>query len=186
MLRSFLARAYLRQIRAPILCTWDEPGEEATMADAILKRTTFLVPDAERAAKFYMDVFGWTKWYDNQVAVHASFPPAAPHNAPCRLILLKVEDPAIGMLGLMQYLSPPFDAGVKKGRTKVQMGDPILVIETKDIDVIYPRAVKAGATIVAAPTDWEVPSHDGKSVIKLRTMSLFDPNGIYMEVNLKR
>jgi predicted enzyme related to lactoylglutathione lyase len=156
------------------------------MAHGILKRTTFLVGNAEESAAFYMNVFGWTKWYDNKVAVHRSFPPAAPHNAPCHLILLKVEDPNIGMLGLMQYLDPPYDMGVKKGRTRVQLGDTLLVIETKDVDGIYARAVKAGATIVAPPTDWEVPSHDGKGAILLRTMSMFDPNGIYMEVNFKR
>jgi len=156
------------------------------MAHAILKRTTFLVPDADTAADFYMHVFGMTKWYDSRVAVHPAFPPAAPPWAPCHLILLKAEDPAIGMLGLMQYIDQPFDAGVKKGRTRVQMGDPLLVFETKDVDGIHRRAQEKGATIVASPTDWEVPGFNGGPPIKLRTMSMFDPNGIYMEVNFKR
>ncbi|MBL8629975.1 MAG: hypothetical protein JNM81_10130 [Rhodospirillaceae bacterium] len=157
------------------------------MAHAFLKRTTFLVPNAEEAAAFYIHVFGMTKWYDSdKVAVHKFFPPAGPHNAPCHLILLKADDPMIGMLGLMQYLDQPFDAGVKKGRTKVQMGDPLLVWETKDIDGIYQRAMEKGATIVSAPMDWEVPGFNDGPPIKLRTMSMFDPNGIYMEVNYKR
>jgi hypothetical protein len=28
-----------------------------------------------------------------------------------------------------------------------------------------------------------VPSHDGSSVIRLRTMSMFDPTGVYSEIN---
>jgi hypothetical protein len=28
-----------------------------------------------------------------------------------------------------------------------------------------------------------VPSHDGKRVIRLRSMSMFDPNGVYSEIN---
>ena len=157
------------------------------MVEAILRRTTFVVANAEESAAFYMNVFGWTKWYENKtVPVHEKFPPAAAHNAPCHLILLKVEHPDIGMLGLMQYLDPPFDIGIKKNRTKVQLGETVLVLESKDVDGCYERAVKAGATIVAPPTDWDVPGFDGKSKILLRTMSMFDPNGIYMEVNHRK
>lgn len=48
------------------------------MADAIFKRTTFVVPNAEQAAKFHMHVFGMTKWYDNRVPAHETFLPAPP------------------------------------------------------------------------------------------------------------
>ncbi|MDX2144762.1 MAG: hypothetical protein SFV19_15510 [Rhodospirillaceae bacterium] len=156
------------------------------MTHAFFKRTTFLVANAEQSADFYIHVFGMTKWYDNKVPVHPSFPPAAPPWARCHLILLKADDPVIGMLGLMQYLDAPYDTGIKKGRTKVQLGDPLLVWETKDIKGIHQRALEKGATIAAPPTDWDVPSHDGKGKILLRTMSMFDPNGIYLEVNEKR
>lgn len=157
------------------------------MSHALFRRTTFLVPNAAEAARFYVDVFGMNKWYDNQVAVHPSFPPAAPPWAPCHLILLKCDDPNIGLLGLMQYLDQPFDTGVRKGRTKVQMGETILIFETKDLDGVYKRTLDfGGASIVAPPTDWDVPTPDGKSKILLRTMSMFDPNGIYMEISQRR
>jgi hypothetical protein len=41
------------------------------------------------------------------------------------------------------------------------------------------------AVIVAPPTDWDVVGADPGQVIRLRTMSLFDPNGLYVEVNLR-
>ena len=157
-----------------------------TSTHGILKRTTFVVPDADEAANYCMHVFGWSKWYDNEVAVHQHFPPAAEHNAKSHLILLQVEDPHIGMLGLLQYLDPPFDKGVKKNRTKVGIGDTLLVVETTDIQGVYQRAKEADANIVAPPTDWEVPGFNGGPPILLTTMSMFDPNGIYMEVNFKR
>jgi hypothetical protein len=59
----------------------------------------------------------------------------------------------------------------------------ILVIETNDIDGVYQGASSAGATVISKPVDWRVPSPDGNSSIHLRTVSLFDPNGIYMEVS---
>lgn len=156
------------------------------MTDAILRRTTFLVPDAEAAADFYVEVFGWTRWYDQTLSVDHRFPPAAPDGARAHLVLIKAQDPRIGMLGLMQYLDPPFDTAVKTNRSRVSMGEAILVIEAQDLDGIHERARARGATIITPPVDWEVPTHDGKDVFRLRSLSMFDPNGIYMEVNAFR
>jgi catechol 2,3-dioxygenase-like lactoylglutathione lyase family enzyme len=154
------------------------------MSESILKRTTFVVRDAEKAADFYKSVFGWTVWYDNLVAADRRFPPSgAPDKANVRLIMLESADPQLGKLGLLSYVDPPFDMGVPTARTMIRMGEPILVINTTDIDGIYDRAAKAGATLVTTPVDWTVPAPDGVSKINLRTISLFDPSGIYMEIS---
>ncbi|MCB1625390.1 MAG: VOC family protein [Pseudomonadales bacterium] len=153
------------------------------MSATLLRRTTFVVPDAEKAADFYKTVFGWKVWYDNLVDADLRFPPSgAPDGATVRLIMLESADPNLGKLGLMSYIEPPFDVGVLQKRTMVRMGEPILVMNTDDIEGIHQRAKQAGATIVTAPIDWTVPGHDGKTV-KLRSISMFDPNGIYMEVS---
>ena len=150
--------------------------------DNILRRTTFIVADIEAAIAFYTSVFGWTVWYDNTLAPDPRFPPAAPAGTKCRLVILKVDDPEIGMLGFMQY-EIDIPSIFPRKEDKVRTGDAILVINSEDPDAVYERAKQTKANIVAPPVDWEVPSHDGKGTIKLRTMSLFDPNGIYMEVN---
>ena len=150
----------------------------------ILKRTTFIVADAKASARFFMDVFGWTVWYDNMVRADRRFPPSgAADMAEVHLIILEARDPKVGKLGLLQYRDPPFDVGTMRGRTKVRMGEPILVVETEDVDGVHERALAAGASVVTEPVDWQVPSPDGKSSINLRTISLFDPNGIYMEIS---
>lgn len=151
-----------------------------------LRRTTFVVPDAARAARFYREVFGFGIWYDNELAVDARFPPAAPDGARAHLVILKAEDPAIGMLGFLQYLEAPFDAGLPAGRTRIRMGETILVIESDDLDGVHARAVAGGARVVTPPVNWEVPSNDGQDVFRLRSLSMFDPNGIYLEVNMRR
>ncbi len=156
------------------------------MAHGILKRTTFLVPDAEATSTFYENVFGWTRWYDNRLPVDYRFPPAAPDGAEAHLIILKVEDPTIGMMGIMQYIDPPYDTAVPTNRSKVSMGETILVISSDDVEGVHERAKAAGANIVSPPTDWEVPSHDGQGVIKLRILSMFDIDGRYMEVTRHR
>lgn len=149
----------------------------------LLRRTTFIVADAQRAASFYETVFGWTRFYDHSLIAKAGFPPVGPRDEPVKLVLLKAEDPLVGMLGFLQYVDAPFDTAVLTCRTKVRMGEPILVIQTDDVLGIHARAAAAGATISTPPKDWEVPSHDGKSVIRLRSMSMFDPDGIYSEIN---
>ncbi len=58
-------------------------------------------------------------------------------------------------------------------------------IEGADPDAAYQRILKTDAVVVAPPTDWTVPGPVKGQVIRLRTMSLFDPNGIYLEVNLR-
>lgn len=149
---------------------------------SVLKRTTFLVADAERAAWFYEQVFGWSRWYDNCLPVRAGIPPAAPDGAPAKLTMLRARDSAIGMLAFMQYVEPPFDIGTLSGRTRVRNGEAMLVIETEEIDAVHERAREAGASIVVQPTEWEVPAPGSGSSLRLRTMTLFDPNGIFLEV----
>lgn len=151
----------------------------------LLKRTTFVVADARASASFYQSVFGWEIWYDNIVKADARFPPSgAVDGAEVRLIILQAANPKIGKLGLLEYIEAPFDTGVRQDRTKIRMGEPILVIEVDDVDVVFTRAKKAGAKLVTEPVDWAVPSPDGVGEIALRTISLFDPNGIYMEVSM--
>ncbi len=152
------------------------------MTGNLFKRTTFVVPDAEEAAQFYTNVFGWTVYYDNELPVDARFPPAAPDGAMARLIILDTAGQDLGRLGLLQYLEPPFDTAFETNRTKVRMGDTILVIACDDVEGVYERAKKTTANIVSPPTDWEVPAADGKGVINLRIMSMFDPWGRYMEI----
>jgi len=150
----------------------------------ILKRTTFIVRDAKASALFYSSVFGWTVWYDNVLEADYRFPPSGANDkAKVHLIILQAHDPKLGKLGLLQYLDSPFEIENLEKRTQVKMGEPILVIESKDVKGVHSRAVEAGATIVSEPVDWYVPGPKEGSTIPLRTVSLFDPNGIYMEVS---
>jgi catechol 2,3-dioxygenase-like lactoylglutathione lyase family enzyme len=153
---------------------------------SFFKRTTFVVGDAPRAAAFYRHVFGMRTWYDNELVPDADFPPAAPAGSRVRLIILEGEDAVIGKLGFLQYLDNPPSRPGPKSTERVMLGETILVFETDDIHTLAARVRETAATIVAGPKDWEVPAVDGAGVIRLTTMSLFDPEGIYMEVGSKR
>lgn len=154
------------------------------MNDTLL-RSTFIVGDLEAAIRFYSEVFGWQVAYDNILAVDYRFPPAAPDGAPCRLVIFRGADPEIGGIGFMQYLHHNPPPGPSKHRKTVGQGEAILVVKSDDPDASYEKIRKTDAVVVAPPTDWTVPSPVKGQVIRLRTLSLFDPNGIYIEVNLK-
>lgn len=155
----------------------------------LLKRTTFLVEDADAAARFYEAVFGWERWYDQRLLADRRFPPTGnDQDAEVHLVILKTSDPVIGKLGFLQYLDSPFESEAwstrpRQPRSRVRPGEPILVVATKDVDGVHERAVAAGATVVTPPVDWTVPTPSGAERIHLRSVSLFDPQGIYLEVS---
>jgi len=150
----------------------------------ILKRTTYVVKDAANSAKFYEYVFGWTIWYDNKLMADPRFPPfGSDEEAEVHLVILQAKDPKLGKLGLLEFIGSGRDSKVEERKTRVNIGDPILVIESEDIEGVYERAVEKGANVITKPVDWYVPGPKPDTKIHLRTVCLFDPNGIYMEVS---
>lgn len=156
------------------------------MADGFTKRTTFIVADAANAAQFYCDVFGMTVWYDNELAVDGRFPPCMPDMSHARLVIVQARDPKIGMLGFLSYVSErPKNTPGFEDRDRLRLGDTVLVFEVDDLDEIYARVQRTGARIVSPPARWVVPGPSGGE-IELYSMSLFDGQGIYMEVGQRR
>jgi catechol 2,3-dioxygenase-like lactoylglutathione lyase family enzyme len=150
---------------------------------AELLRPTFIVSDMKAAIDFYTSVFEWEVVFDQVIKVDRRFPPAAPDQARCHLVVFQIADPELGTLGFMHYLDDPVPAGPRKDRAKLGQGEAILVIRSKDVDRCYERIKRTAAVVHAPPTDWEVVGERPGEVIKLRTMSGFDPNGLYFEVN---
>ncbi|HHL43835.1 MAG TPA: hypothetical protein ENJ42_09465 [Hellea balneolensis] len=154
-------------------------------ATGIIRRTSFVVADADQIANFYQSVFGWTRFYDNETAVDRRFPPSAPDETMARIIILKADDPYIGMVGFMEYVDFVPEPATNPAKTKLGLGDPILVVEANDIESAYANALSAGARMVSEPIKWSVKDYDGVGDIHLCTFSFFDPNGIYVEVNTR-
>jgi len=154
------------------------------VSTAILKRTTFVVADAERLADFYVAVFGFARWYDHELGVDHRFPPTGlPDGARAKLIICRARAPQIGMLGFLQYLDPPMPARPARTDFRLAPGEPVLVLNCDDVDAVHARAVAAGATIGTPPTVWEVPRREGGGVTRLKMLCFFDPEGHYCEVS---
>ncbi len=151
----------------------------------LLRRTSFIVRDVERTANFYQQMFGWERFYDNDTPVDRRFPPCAPDQTIGKIIILKVDDPFIGMIGFMEYQGFTPESRVDVSRKTLGIGDAILIVESKNIQETYGKAIKLDANIITEPVEWTVKHHSGQGVIRLSTFSFIDLNGIYVEVNTR-
>ena len=150
------------------------------MAD-LIKRTTLMVRDAERAAQWYEAVFGMTRWMDTPFTLEGTQLAAGKKGDQTRLIIMKAEDDVIGMIGLLQWVDPVIDAPTELPR-RITFGAPIFVVATQDAAGAVAQARALGSHIYCEPRDWQVKGADG--VMKqMIGCSFFDLDGYFFEVN---
>ena len=90
----------------------------------VLKRTTLIVRDAGRSAQFYREVLGLSVWYDDEIVLGGRGLAAGRRGDRTRLVIMKAEDPVIGMIGLLQFTDPPLPEPEGE-RTRLGIGDVV-------------------------------------------------------------
>ncbi len=150
------------------------------MAD-LIKRTTFMVRDADRAAQWYEQVFGMTRWMDTPFTLSGDQLAAGHKGDQTRLVIMQCQDDKIGMIGLLEWLDPKADAPAELP-TRVTFGHPIFVVEAKDARASVERARALGSRIHCEPLDWQVTGADGR-LKDMLGCSFFDLDGYFFEVN---
>ena len=121
------------------------------MAD-IIKRTTPMVRDAERAARWYEQVFGMTRWMDTPFTLSGTQLAAGNKGDRARLVILKCEDDLIGMIGLLEWLDPKQPAPAEL-TTRIAFGVPIFVVASTDARAAVEKARTLGSRIHSEPRD---------------------------------
>ena len=147
----------------------------------VLKRTTLIVRDVARSMAFYRDVLGLTVWYDDEIVLGGITLAAGQRGDRTRLVIMKSEDPFIGMIGLLQFTEPPLPAPDAE-RTRLGIGDVVFVMQTDDVDEVHGRLLTAGARVHAAPHEFRVRDAGGAEVA-MTTLSFWDPDGYFFEIN---
>jgi catechol 2,3-dioxygenase-like lactoylglutathione lyase family enzyme len=147
----------------------------------ILKRTTLIVRDLARSLAFYRDGLGMTVWYDDEVVLSGRGLAAGQPGDRTRLVILKAQDPVIGMLGLLQWVEPVLPPPAAE-RTRLGIGDVVFVMQTDDVAGVRQRLVALGARIFAEPHPFEVRGADGQ-VARMTSLSVWDPDGYFIELN---
>ncbi|WP_298468717.1 VOC family protein [uncultured Erythrobacter sp.] len=151
------------------------------MVDAI-KRTTVMVRDAEKAACWYEDVLGMTRWMDTPFTLSGNQLAAGKKGDQTRLIIMKAEHDEIGMIGLLQWVDPVREDIPAELPTEIPFGTPIFVVASKDTKGAVERARAAGSRIHAEPLDWTVTGADGRQKDMIGA-SFWDLDGNFFEVN---
>lgn len=146
----------------------------------IVKRTTLIVRDLERALAFYRDVLGFAVWYDGEIVLSGVGLAAGRAGDRTRLVIVKAQDPVVGMIGLLQFTAPELPA--PPPRERLGIGDVVFVMQTDDVHAVHDRARAFGARIHAAPHAFEVAGASGER-LSMTSLSVWDPDGYFIEVN---
>ena len=146
------------------------------------RRTTMLVNDIDVPLKIYRDILGMEAYYDKELTISGLGLPAGEPGSKARLVILRANDPYIGMLGILQYLDPPLP---ERGEfpKRLGVGDTVFVMNVADAEEVHRRLCELpGVYINSEPHIAEYPKPDG-GVFRLNCMSFFDPNGYFIEAN---
>ncbi len=152
------------------------------MLQTINKRTTLIVSNMKRSRAFYEDCLGMTVYYDDEVIVSGDGLPAGEPGSKTHLIILKCQDPAIGMIGLVEFLEPRLPEPTKT-KERVGIGDAVFVMDVDDIDEVYDRLVAHDFPLYATPHEWEIRAANGQ-IKRMKSVSLFEPDGCFVELNM--
>lgn len=148
----------------------------------IVKRTTLMVRDAERAARWYGAVLGMIRWMDTPFTLSGTQLAAGRKGDRTRLVIMKAEHDEIGMIGLLQWLHPPReDAPVELPR-EIAFGAPVFVVAAEDARATVERARAAGSHIHCEPRECSVTGADGR-IKDMIGASFWDLDGYFFEVN---
>lgn len=150
------------------------------MAD-IIKRTTIMVRDGDKAKNWYEQVFGMTAWMDTPFTLSGTQLAAGKKGDQTRLIILKCEHDMIGMIGLLEWIEPKQDAPAVLP-TEIAFGTPVFVVASEDANGALERARGLGSNIHSEPRNWTVTGADGKQKDMIGC-SFWDLDGYFYEVN---
>lgn len=156
------------------------PVPETERGPVDVRRTTLLVRDIDQSLRLYRDALGLTVVYDEEMG--AGTDENGNEKQPSsRLVLLRANDDFIGAIGLYERYDDPEPRPVKNERPVA--GDPILVINAKDLQERFDRIRQApGVTVDTEPELREYPSPEG-GTIPVMFSAIYDADGFFIEIN---
>jgi catechol 2,3-dioxygenase-like lactoylglutathione lyase family enzyme len=148
------------------------------------RRVTMIVQRMDVALSIYRDILGMQLFYDKEIPVTGKGLPADAPAAQARLVILKCNDPFIGMLGLMQYLDPPLpEPDPRPVPNRVRPGEVVFVLVNDNVEQAYGKLKEVeGVEIVSPPHVSEFPRKGG-GTMRVLGVSFFDPNGYFVDLN---
>jgi len=157
-----------------------KPVTEAEQTPVDVRRTTFIVKDVDASLVLYRDALAMKVVYDQVLTSGDVNNPETYKER--RLVLLRANDDFIGVLGLLQYVTPRKPE--HKDRFDVPVpGDPIVVINTENLEAVWEKVVAVpGLEVIDVPERIVYPRANGGTIAVMQSM-IRDPNGYWIEIN---
>ena len=160
-----------------------KPVPEDQRVPVDVRRTTFVVKDADASLALYRDALGMKVIYD-QVLEGGDFRQPESYKKR-RLVLLRANDDFIGVLGLLQYMAPLKPEHQDRFDVPVP-GDPIVVINAENLEQVWAKVITVpGLEVLDAPEKEtariEFPRQPNGENVKSLDMSRV-PSGRYLLV----
>jgi len=152
------------------------------VTNTIIKRTTLVVRDADKAAHWYEHVLGMSRWMDTPFTLSGVRLAMGKKGDELRLVIMKAQHDGIGMIGLMEWTKPVRDDLPDALPTEVPYGHPVVVVASDDARGAAERARSLGSRIHSEPEEWTVTGADGATKDMIGC-SFFDLDGYFFEVN---
>lgn len=146
----------------------------------IVKRTTLIVRDMAVSRRWYEHVLGMTVWLDTEYVLSGEGIAAGSAGDRTHLVIMRAEHEKIGMIGLLQWLDPPWPA--PEVPATVEYGAPVFVVETDDAAELERRAAQLGSRIHTRQRRFTVTGAGG-AIRHLLGTAFFDPDGHFFECN---
>ena len=146
----------------------------------IVKRTTLIVRDMTASRRWYEYVLGMHVWMDTEFVLSGDGLAAGSAGDRTHLVIMRCEHDRIGMIGLLQWLDPPWPA--PPPATRVDYGMPVFVVESADAALVARRAQELGTRVHCPPRVWSTRGARGE-LRHLVGTSVFDPDGHFFECN---
>lgn len=152
--------------------------------NSVLRRATMLVRDMERSLAFYQGAFGLTPYTELVVDMsRIPFFPVGPEprGGDGRFVILKGDDPLVGMIGLMEMRDPPLPEPAHDVR-RLGIGSIALVLSTSDAIAAAQAVEDLGGEIVMPVAEARNLGDENGDFVPARLFMAQDPDGYFLEV----
>ena len=130
--------------------------------------------------RWYEQVLGLRAWMDTEFVLSGEGLAAGAKGDRTHLVIMRGDHDRIGMIGLLQWLDPPWPAPTVP--TEVAYGAPVFVVECDDAEAVAAKAAALGTRVHCPPRAWSTRGARGELRHFIGT-SVFDPDGHFYECN---
>jgi predicted enzyme related to lactoylglutathione lyase len=151
---------------------------------SVLRRATVFVRDIARAKDFYMGVFGLSVYHERVVDLSrvALFPVGpAPRGGAAKFVILKGEDPLVGMVGLMEMTDPPLPDPVHDPR-RLGFGSVALVFSVSNAKAVAAAIPPFGGEVIMPVTSARNLGDMQGEFVPVEMLMAYDCDGHFLEI----